>query len=155
MHKAELLTVIRDAHSTLEAAAVALDDEALLAPAPGLDGWTRKDVLAHVEWCNRHAADVIEGVRTGIDPYPGTDNEQPWDVDADNARILEENRGRTVADVRHGEAASFERLLAAIERATDDELFGQDPQPWLNGSVAETVEGDSTRHYPDHVPHLA
>jgi len=72
MDKAELLTVIREAHSTLVAAAAALDDEALLAPAPGLDGWTRKDVLAHVEWCNRHAADVIEGVRTGIDPYPGS-----------------------------------------------------------------------------------
>lgn len=155
MDKTELLTAIRDAHSPIEEAAAALDDGALLVSAPGLDGWTRKDVLAHVEWCNRHSADVIEGVRTGIDPYPGTDDDQPWDVDAENARILEENRDRTAADVRRGEAASFERLLAAIEGATDDALFGQDPQPWLDGTVAETVEGDSTRHYPDHVPHLA
>lgn len=155
MDKTELLAAIRATHAALEAAATALDDEALLAPAPGLDGWTRKDVLAHVEWCNRHAADVVEGVRSGVDPYPGSDNEQPWDVDADNARVLEENRDRTAADIRHGEAASFVRLLAAVEGATDDALFGQDPQPWLAGTLATTVEGDSTHHYPEHVPHLA
>lgn len=155
MDKTGLLAAIRATHAPIEAAAAALDDEALLAPAPGLDGWTRKDVLAHVEWCTNHAADVIEGVRTGIDPDPRSDDDEPWDVDVENARILEENRDRTPDDVRQGEAASFERLLAAVEAATDDELFRQDPQPWVDGTLAETVEGDSTDHYPDHVAHLA
>jgi hypothetical protein len=152
MDKTELLTAIRASHAPVSAAA-ALDDEALLAPAPGMDGWTRKDILAHVEWWNRHSADVIDGVRTGVDPYPGTD--EPWDPDAWNARILAENRERTADDVRRGETASFERLLAAVDGATDDELFGEDPQPWLDGTVAETVAEDSTLHYPDHVAHLA
>ncbi len=154
MDRIALLEALRVTHAPIEAA-TALDDEALLALAPGLDGWTRKDVLAHVEWCNNHAAAVIEGVRTGIDPDGGTADGEPWDVDVENARILEENRDRTAADVRHGEAASFERLLMAAEAATDDELFGLDLQPWLKGTAADIVEGDSTRHYPDHVPHLA
>ncbi len=152
MDKMTLLRMIREAHAPIEAA-TALDDEALAGPAAGMDGWTRKDVLAHVEWWNHHSSDVIEGVRTGVDPYPGGD--EPWDPDAWNDRILAENRDRTAADVRQGEAGSFARLVAAIEQATDEELFAEDPYPWLDGTVAETIEDDSTRHYPDHVPHLA
>ena len=96
MAKDTLLREIRATHARI-AAAAELDDDALLGPAPGMDGWTRKDVLAHVEWWTDHSADVIEGVRCGVDPYPGGD--EPWDPDAQNARILAENRDRTAADV--------------------------------------------------------
>lgn len=152
MDKATLLRDIRATHGPIEAAA-GFDDATLLGLAPGLDGWTRKDVLAHVEWWNTHSAAVVEAVRTGIDPYPGDDD--TWDPDAWNARILADNRDRTPDDVRRGEAASFARLVAAIEGSTDEELFGEDPHPWLDGTAAETVAEDSTLHYPDHVPHLA
>jgi len=46
-------------------------------------------------------------------------------------------------------------IEAPVGAATDDELFRRDPHPWLDGTVAETVERDSTGHYPEHVPHLA
>ena len=143
---------MRETHVPLETAVATLDDALLLGPAPDMDGWTRKDVLAHVEWWNDHSTNVIAGARSGVDPYPGDD--EPWDPDAWNARILAENRDRSAADVRRGEAESFARLLAAVEAASEDELFTQDPHPWLDGTVAETVIGDSTDHYPDHVPHL-
>ena len=152
MDKHTLLRQIREAHTPIEALVAALDDEALAGPAPDMEGWTRKDILAHLEWWNDHSTNVIAGNRSGVDPYPGDD--MPWDPDAWNARILAENRSRSAADVRRGEAASFGRLLAAVEDATADELFTQDPHPWLDGSVAETVIADSTAHYPDHVPHL-
>jgi hypothetical protein len=154
MDRTELLDALRTTHAPIEAAAAAHDDEALSAPAPGLDGWTRKDVLAHLEWCNRYAADVVGGVRTGVDPDPDTDDGS-WDVDVENARILEENRDRPAADVREGEVASFQRLLGAVEAATEDELFRPDPQPWLKGTAAEEVEGNSTLHYREHASHLA
>ena len=153
MDKTDLLEALRATHAPIEAAAAVLGDEALFAPAPGLDGWTRKDVLAHVEWCTRYAADVVEGLRTGVDPDPES-RDPAWDVDVENARILEENRDRAAADVRSGEAASFARLLAAVEAATEDELFRPDPQPWLQGTAAEEVEGNSTLHYREHVAHL-
>ena len=152
MDKTELLAAIRATHAEL-AAAAALDDDAMAGPSPGMEGWRRKDVLAHVEWWNDHSTNVIEGSRTGVDPYPGGD--EPWDTDAWNARILAENRGRTAADVRRGEADSFARLLAAVKRATGEELFARNPHPWLEGSVAEIVIADSIAHYPEHVPHLA
>jgi hypothetical protein len=153
MDKDTLLRGIHETHASLEAATAALDDDALLGPAPGMPGWTRKDVLAHVEWWNRHSVAVIEGVRTGADPWPGGD--EPWDPDAWNARIQDENRDRPPLDVRRGEAASYEALVAAVEGATDDELFAEDPHPWLDGTLAETVLEDSTAHYAEHLPHLA
>ena len=152
MDKTELLAAIHATHAELTAAAAALDDDALSGPAPGMEGWTRKDVLAHVKWWTTHSANVLEGVRCGVDPYPGSD--EPWDLDAWNARILLENRDRSADDVRRGEAGSFARLVAVVEGTTDEELFAEDPHPWLDGTVAETVVEDSTRHYPDHVAHL-
>jgi hypothetical protein len=152
MDKDTLLRRIRETHAPIEAAAAALDDHALLAPAPGMDGWTRKDVLAHIEWWSDHSVHVIAGARSGVDPYPGGD--EPWDPDAWNARILAENRDRTADDVRRGEAAAFARLVETVEGATDEELFTEDPHPWLDGTVAETVIEDSVAHYPDHVAQL-
>jgi hypothetical protein len=154
MDKTTLLTAIRDGHAPIEASVAALTDEALLRPAPGMPAWTRKDVLAHIGWWHDHSSNVLGGVRTGMDPYPAPADE-PWDIDAHNARVLAESRDRSAADVRDGEARSFARLVAAIEAATDEELFGEGPQPWLNGTAAETVADDSTLHYPEHVPHLA
>ncbi len=154
MDRTTLLRDIRAAHAPIEAAAAALSDDALLGPATGMDGWTHKDVLAHIEWWNEHSTAVLGGVRTGVDPYPAVDDE-PWDVDVWNARVQAESVDRTADEVRRGEAASFTRLIAAVETATDEELFGEDPHPWLDGTAAETVADDSTLHYPDHVPHLA
>ena len=115
MDKNALLRDIRAGHASIANALAALDDEALLDPAPGMEGWTRKDVVAHIEWWHEHTSNVVEGTRTGVDPYPGDD--EPWDPDAWNARILAENRDRTAADVRAGEAASYERLLGLVEAA--------------------------------------
>lgn len=153
MDKLTLLRAMRETHAQLEAAVAALDDAALLAPAPGMDGWTRKDVLAHVEWWNEHSVRVVEGVRTGLDPYQASG--EAWDIDAHNARVLAHNRSRSAADVRRGEADTFRRLLAAVEDTTEDALLVKDPVPWLDGTLAGVVADDSSAHYPEHLPHLA
>ena len=137
MDKTELLAAIHATHAEMTAAAAALDDDALAGPAPEMEGWTRKDVLAHLEWWTTHSVNVLEGVRSGVDPYPGGD--EPWDADAWNARILAENQDRSADDVRRGEAESFVRLVAAVEGTTDEELFGEDPHPWLDGTAAAVV----------------
>ena len=153
MDRHELLAAIRAAHAPIEAALMSLDDDALRGGAAGMPGWTRKDVLAHVEAWTRHATAVVDGVRTGVDPYP--DDGEAWDLDAFNARVLEENRHRAPADVRAGEASSFEALLAAVEQVPESALFADSPVPWLEGTLADAVAADSTGHWPEHVPHLA
>jgi hypothetical protein len=152
MDKPALLAAIHAAHARLEAAVAALDDEGLKRPAPGMPGWTRKDVLAHVAWWNDHSVRVAEGLRAGGEPYT---RDVPWNPDDWNARVLAENRDRAPADVRRSEAEAFARLVAAVEAASEEELFEEGRYPWLaGGSLADTVIGDSTDHYPDHVHHL-
>lgn len=152
MDKIELLAAIDATHAELAAAAEALDDEGLAGPAPHMAGWTRKDVLAHVEWWSDHSVRVVEGLRAGREPYA---RDEPWDPDLWNERILAENRDRPAAEVRHGEAQAFARLVAAVEAASEEELFEAGRYPWLGGgALADTVIGDSTSHYPDHVAHL-
>ena len=152
-HRAGALRAVRNAHRSFASAARASSDESLLAEAPGMPGWTRKDVLAHVEWWNRHSTAVLRGLRSGVDPYPDTG--EPWDIDTHNARVLAESRARTADDVRAGEAASFEELMAALEEATDHELFDAGVQPWLDGTAIAMVAADTWDHYPEHEPHLA
>ncbi len=153
MDKTQLLDAIRSTHAPIEAAVAVLSDDELMEESIGMPGWTRKDVVAHVEWWNRRSIAVILGSRSGVDPFPG--GESPFDLDAWNAGILRDHRERTAHDVRAGEAASFRELLAAVEEATPEELFREDPHPWLDGTVAETIADDTITHYPEHVPHLA
>jgi hypothetical protein len=153
MDKTELIHKMRAGHEPIEAAADTMPDDALLAEAPGMPGWTRKDVLAHIEFWHRHSAAVLAGVRSGIDPF--LDEGADFDIDALNARVLDENRARPGADVREGEEASFKALVSAIEAATDGELFGTGLVPWIEGPAAGVIEADTWGHYPEHVPHLA
>jgi hypothetical protein len=154
MDQTELLQAMRNAHEPIAAAAATLTDEALHAEVAGMPGWTRKDVLAHIEHWHRHSTAVLAGVRSGEDPDP--DDGEPFDIDGLNARVLTENRDRSGADVREGEAASFHQLVAAVEAASERELFAADVAPWLgDGTAADVVASDTYTHYPDHVPHMA
>ncbi len=146
------IRAMRNTHASIASAAASLSDQALDEEAPGMPGWTRKDVLAHVEWWQRHSTAVLHGLRTGVDPYPDTG--EPWDIDTHNARVLAESRGRTADDVRAGEAASFVELAAAFEAASDHELFDVGVQTWLDGPAIAMVAGDTWDHYPEHEPHL-
>jgi deoxyribodipyrimidine photolyase-like uncharacterized protein len=148
-----LLRRIRAAHQALAAAADGLDEASLLAPAPGMAGWTRKDVLAHVEWWSDHSARIVAALVAGEAPYP---RGGPWSLDGQNARILAENRDRPAGDVRAGEADAYARLVTAVESATDEQLFTVGRFQWLESDepLAATIEGDSSAHYAEHLPQL-
>jgi hypothetical protein len=153
MNKHDFLAEIHRTHEPFAAAAAALPGAAWAEPLPGMDGWTRKDVLAHVGWWNDHSARVVAALRAGAVPY---DREADLEIDARNAAILEEFRDRDLANVRAFEADSFARLVAAVESASDEDLFTANRYAWLGEeTLAAAVEWDSTKHYPDHLPHLA
>jgi hypothetical protein len=150
MDKSELLATLRTAHAQLRAAIDALSDDELALPAQG--EWTRRDLIAHVEWWELHAARVVEALCAGLEPY---DREGAFDLDAQNARVLEESRGRSAADVRQGEAEAWSRLLAVLEAAPEQDLVEAGRFPWTDGEpLVETVRWDTDRHWAEHLPHL-
>jgi hypothetical protein len=150
MDKHELVATLRIGHEQLRAAIDALSDDELALPAQG--EWTRRDVIAHIEWWQRHSAHVVAALRAGHEPYP---SDEPFDLDAHNARVFEESRGRTAADVRSGEVAAWADLLGAIEAAGGADLFEPDRFAWTEGQpLAETIHGDTDRHWAEHLPYL-
>jgi hypothetical protein len=152
MNKEIFLAEIRATHEPLATVVANLADEAWAEPLPDMDGWTRKDVLAHVGWWSDHSVRVVTALRAGEVPY---ERDADFDIHAQNRSILEEFRDQDPGEVRAFEAAAFERLLAAVAAASDEDLFTADRFAWLGDeSLATAVEWDTTKHYPEHLPHL-
>src|SRR3954452_3686509 len=153
MDKDGVLAEIRATHDPLAAAAGEVPDAAWHAAVADMDGWTRKDVLAHVGWWSDHSARVIAALTAGEVPY---DRDEAIDINAQNASIREQFLDRDPVEVRAFESAAFERLVAAVEGTSEEDLFAVGRYPWLEEqTLAAAVEWDSTKHFPEHVPHLA
>jgi len=152
MDKQAFLAEIRTTHESIAAAVERLADDAWADPIPGMGGWTRKDALAHVGWWSDHSVRVITALLAGEEPYPRTAD---FDIDVQNRTIREEFRDREPGEVRAYEAAAFLRLVAAVEAASEEDLFTADRFPWLGeDTLAVAVAWDSSKHYPEHLPHL-
>src|SRR5215212_3660511 len=153
MDKETFLAEIRTSHEPLADAVAALSGEAWVEALPDMDGWTRKDLLAHIGWWSDHSARVITALLERRVPY---EQDHDFDIDAQNRSILEEFRDRDAGEVRAFEVDAFERLVRAVETASHDDLFTPGRFPWLGEeTLADAVAWDSTRHYPDHLRHLA
>jgi len=152
MDKQTLLAEIRATHEPIATAVATVADDAWADPIPDMDGWTRKDALAHVGWWSDHSARVITALRAGGVPYVRNPD---IDINAQNRSILDEFRDRDPGEVRAFEAAAFARLVGAVEAASDEDLFAAGRFSWLGDeTLAGTVEWDSTKHYREHLPHL-
>jgi hypothetical protein len=152
MTKHDFIAELHATHAPLAAAVEHVADEAWAEEIPGMDGWTRKDALAHVGWWTDHSVRVITALRAGRVPY---ERNPELDIDAQNNLILGEFRDRDLAAVRAFEAEAFKQLVAAVEAASDEDLFATHRFAWLGEeSLAAAVAWDSTTHYPAHLPHL-
>ncbi|MEA2546816.1 MAG: hypothetical protein QOI09_2089 [Chloroflexota bacterium] len=131
----------------LDAALAGFSDDAMLDRID--DEWTRKDVLAHIEAWERRVVDLLERLRTGE-----TLAEQV-ETDALNARFQAADKDRSLTDVRSGERAAYERMLAAIDGATDEELFDGSHFAWTDGDrLADWFRSNGDEHYDEHLEQL-
>jgi hypothetical protein len=107
--------------------------------------WTRKDVVAHLEAWERRVVALLERLRNGATAEPEVE------TDVLNERYHARDRERSLADVRIGERDAYDRLLAAIEGATDEELFDGGHFAWTDGApLADWFRGNSDEHYDEH-----
>lgn len=100
------------------------------------EGWSVKDVLWHVAYWWEDLAPTYAALRAGVER---SDDE---DTDTANARVLDEGRGMSLADVEAGAVRSREGMLAAWADAPDDPTADE-------AFVSETIE-----HYEEHLPWL-
>lgn len=147
MDKPTLLALIQAGRDRLDAALAGLSDAAMLDRVD--DTWTRKDVLAHLEAWERRVVDLLEQLRAGETPPDAVETDEL------NARFHAADRDRSLTDVRAGERAAYERMVAAIEGATDEELFDGGHFAWTEGDpFVDWFRGDGDEHSDEHLEQL-
>lgn len=114
-----------------------LTPEQRAAPGYFAEGWSAKDLLAHVAGWLAEAVEVLEQVRAGT--FQGRD----LDIDARNAVFLEANRDVPFALVEVEAEASRHRLLQEVKALGE---VSPDAEEWLRKAGPE--------HYADHLPRL-
>ena len=113
------------------------------------DEWSVKDLLGHIAFWEEIATSHFEALRAGQTPNPITD------MDALNARILNDFRHLSLEEVWDREMVAYQNVLDMIENASEDELFKPDHFPWTNGNPFETwIASNTWEHYAEHLPEL-
>ena len=147
MNHASLLAAITAGRDRLDAALASLSDEAMVERVD--DVWTRKDVVAHLEAWERRVVDLLERLRAGGAPA------ERIETDALNASLYAADRDRSLEDVRSNERSAYRRLLAAIDGASDEELFDGGHFAWTEGDpLAFWFRGNTDEHYDEHLEQL-
>lgn len=113
------------------------------------DAWTRKDVLAHFEAWERRVVRLLDRLRSGGPSEPEVETDEL------NERYFLDSRDRPLADVRATERRAYDDLVAAIDAATDEELFDGKHFAWTEGEpLAAWFRGNSDEHYDEHLEQL-
>ena len=120
------------AWETFEAAVLAVPRDQLEQPLLA-DGWSVKDVLAHItRWW--------EDCATTLESFHGTYVEWDGDTDAENDKVRAESQAMSLEDVELRSAHVRERMLLAWDGAPAD-----DPR------AVEAFDSETTEHYDEHL----
>ncbi len=103
------------------------------------DGWTRKQMLAHITAWHDMAHDRLGKMIMSGRPEPSVDN-----ADAFNARIARQAIGRTAGEVLKEMEMTFNRLRRQLGRLNDEQLVAHDR--WAATVIAE----NTYEHYEEH-----
>jgi hypothetical protein len=109
----------------------------------GEDGWTRKQMLAHVD-----AWHELAFKRLNDFALTGARQELRDEVDAVNARVARAAEGRTAGEIATNTEASYRRLRRLVENLADKQLLAH------SGWPAELIAGDTYEHYAEHLADL-
>jgi hypothetical protein len=119
---------------------------------PGPMGeWSFGDMAGHLlGWRNRTIARLDAFSRDEPDPPNPWPAELDGDDDSINAWIHEQHAGRPPEQLVADYDASYDRIVAALERMPDAKLTDPDAIPWLGSAL---VDADFTSHLHDeHLP---
>lgn len=147
MDRVTFLDRIYASRTRLDALLTRLSPEQMTQPAlPG--GWTVKDLLAHLGWWEQRVLQLYqESIQNGQPAYDITDDE----VDALNARMVEEYRPRDLDEVRDFETQAYNAVLALVETAPEADLFEPGRFAWTSGRpFADYIDWNTFGHYDEH-----
>ena len=140
MDRTQLLSRVDEAWEALKASYAGLSDAELMEP--GVTGaWSVRDLIAHVTWWEEEALTHLPLIRAGGKPprYSVTHG----GIDAFNARMTEEKRGLSLAEVLRQRDATHAQLVELIESTPEDQ-FARETR------FRRRLRLDAYGHYPKH-----
>ena len=151
MDRQALLANMRAGRERLAAALAQMDEARMMEPALyGL--WSVKDLLAHIGFWEQYIFNTYRTLQRGDVPDPAPDETS---LDAINAWVFAEHRGRPLADVRREEGQAYQALLSLAETAPEDDLFDPHRFAWTQGHpLAELIANNTYEHYDEHLEDL-
>jgi len=159
MTKSQLLDTLQTERARWDALLNTIDEERMLQP--DVEGaWSVKDVIAHIAAYEDWAASVLESAHSGKKFIVGDEGEYRETTDSRNARLYEMSRYRDLSEVRTASQQTFQRLVAAIQALSEEDLF--EPHrfddlfdPFLKDiPMVKLAMTNSYEHYREHIPPL-
>jgi hypothetical protein len=147
IQKVVLIEKIQQGYEQFEAFLAQLSEEQLTTPGVN-STWSIKDNLSHLTHWQSSIDDKLAGLLAGQEPpqrLPNLETE-----DAINEYVYQENKDRSLADVRERFRASYDHLLATVQALSEEQL--NSPFPWAKHrfNAWEYIAGNTYEHYQEH-----
>ena len=151
MNKSELLAKMRAGRESFEAELARLSEKQLTEKLLS-NGWTGKDVLAHIAAWEIWAASLYPIlVRGGNPERTNTDAE----VDVANRQFYYVFHNKALAEIQQMEHNAYKALLTITENMAEDDLISPERFAWSQGQpLSDIFASNSYEHYDEHQPML-
>ncbi len=151
MTKSKLVDLIMSERKKLEdcLAQVSAEDKTM----PGVEnGWSVKDVMAHISAWEGKMRLWLEQITTGVTPDrppPG----EPWpNLDQLNQQIYDENRDKSLAVVEDEFVNSYQETLRLVNSMPEEDLIDPQRYKWSGADpLYYLVGGNTFWHYEEHL----
>jgi hypothetical protein len=150
-----VLEAVRTSWAVLEDRLSGLSTAQLEAPGP--EGWSVKDHVAHIADWERATTAVLnhEPQYIGFRLQPARFAELRHDLDALNAALYDRSRSLPVQSVLDEARATHANVLEALEQVRDGDLSRTlaefSPGETSQRTLLEKIAGDTYEHYAEHV----
>jgi hypothetical protein len=152
--KAELLDRIRGTRAALDELVVETGEVPLSTPGP--DGWAPKDHLVHIAaWEGRLLA-LLNGRPAWEGLGISEADVNAHEMDHLNDIVYRRSKDRPLPDVLEESRRSYQRVLAALENLSDEDLYRPyshyrpDDPPYNPAPVIGWIAGNTFEHYEEH-----
>ncbi len=151
MDKNTFLTQIQTHKTAFHTSLAELTAEQLTAPNTLANGWSLKDLLAHITWYEREMVELLSSMSMA-------DSSPRWGLPHDerNQAIYEENQDKPLAEVQSEAEQVYQDMLAALTNLDEAALhdashFAEMPPDW---TPWELIAGNADLHYADHIQEI-
>jgi hypothetical protein len=152
--KAALIAEITQERANLEAVLTHVSEAQMVEPAV-INGWTIKDLLAHiVTWEQLLDSWLWAAITGGIPAEPVPPDDEA--VNRLNAASYQANKDRLLADILADFHRSYQEVRQRVESfVTDQNLLDPLPADWSRGSpVWITIAANTYLHYQEHAAEI-